>query len=325
MRGPHSGSGQKHEAVHLPRLQRHQRRPCPLEAAAVRVHQTRCVERQVLASALDAARQLPCRTPEEDSLEHILACFDHWQRNVGLALDAHAANLRLSVVALEQMAKSGVALEVACPHHLHRILAALRVERWRLRVEAVRRPSTKPHVDALLRLVKEGEAAGVVLEEDPVGALMAPEAAAGKAWQDAARDIMASLQDKADNPAFVAQCQGRVKALVCEAALLPVRVDRDLERIQEAARLYCLCRQPYNDKRPMLACDHCSEWFHYDCVGLLPPGEEEDDDAVAPKDFRCPACCLKAGLQYIPQHDLPPHSLAALYRLGAWMSGRHPP
>ncbi|KAK9846950.1 hypothetical protein WJX84_002284, partial [Apatococcus fuscideae] len=79
MRGPHSGSGQKHEAVHLPRLQRHKGDPAPLEAAAVRVHQTRCVERQVLASALDAARQLPCRTPEEDSLEHILACFDHWQ------------------------------------------------------------------------------------------------------------------------------------------------------------------------------------------------------------------------------------------------------
>ncbi len=67
------------------------------------------------------------------------------QRNVGLALDAHAANLRLSVVALEQMAKSGVALEVACPAQLRRILQALRVERWRLRVEAIRRPSTKPH------------------------------------------------------------------------------------------------------------------------------------------------------------------------------------
>lgn len=49
-------------------------------------------------------------------------------------------------------------------------------------------------VDALLRLAKEAEAAGVVLEEDPVGALMAPEAAAGKAWQDAARDIMTALQ-----------------------------------------------------------------------------------------------------------------------------------
>lgn len=64
---------------------------------------------------------------------------------MGLALDAHAANLRLSVVALEQMAKSGVALEVACPANLNRILVALRIERWRLRVEAVRRPSTKPH------------------------------------------------------------------------------------------------------------------------------------------------------------------------------------
>lgn len=49
-------------------------------------------------------------------------------------------------------------------------------------------------VDALLRLAKEAEAAGVVLEEDPVGALMAPEAAAGKAWQDTARDIMTALQ-----------------------------------------------------------------------------------------------------------------------------------
>ena len=29
---------------------------------------------------------------------------------------------------------------------------------------------------------------------------------------------------------------------------------------------------------------------------------------------------LQAGLQYIPQYDLPPASLAALYRLGEWMS-----
>ena len=49
-------------------------------------------------------------------------------------------------------------------------------------------------VDGLLRLVKEAEAAGIVLEEDPVGALMAPEASAGKAWQDSAREIMARLQ-----------------------------------------------------------------------------------------------------------------------------------
>ena len=81
------------------------------------------------------------------AIDRVLGCG--LQRNVGLALDAHAANLRLSVVALEQMAKSGVALEVACPANLQRILVALRVERWRLRVEAVRRPSAKPHGECL--------------------------------------------------------------------------------------------------------------------------------------------------------------------------------
>lgn len=63
---------------------------------------------------------------------------------------------------------------------------------------------------------------------------------------------------------------------------------------QEATKLWCLCKLPYNEDRPMLACDYCQDWFHYDCVGLRPPGDEEDDEDVAPPDFRCPSCCLKA-------------------------------
>lgn len=60
------------------------------------------------------------------------------------------------------------------------------------------------------------------------------------------------MQEKADDPAFVAQCQSRVKALVCEAALLPVRVDRDLERIQ--VNFLMLCRQPFLEVN-QFACD----------------------------------------------------------------------
>ena len=67
-------------------------------------------------------------------------------------------------------------------------------------------------------------------------------------------------------------------------------------RAQEATKLWCLCKLPYNEDRPMLACDYCQDWFHYDCVGLRPPGDEEDDEDVAPPDFRCPSCCLKARL-----------------------------
>lgn len=46
----------------------------------------------------------------------------------------------------------------------------------------------------------------------------------------------------------------------------------------------------------MLSCDYCSDWFHYDCVGLAAPVEVEDEEADnAPPDYRCPCCCRKVG------------------------------
>ena len=46
----------------------------------------------------------------------------------------------------------------------------------------------------------------------------------------------------------------------------------------------------------MLSCDYCSDWFHWECVGLRPPSDDEEDEDVAPPDFRCPACCRKVYL-----------------------------
>ena len=43
----------------------------------------------------------------------------------------------------------------------------------------------------------------------------------------------------------------------------------------------------------MLSCDHCNDWFHYVCIGLQPPGDNEDDDEVAPAEYRCPKCCIQ--------------------------------
>lgn len=63
--------------------------------------------------------------------------------------------------------------------------------------------------------------------------------------------------------------------------------------VQDAVKLYCLCKLPHDGERPMLQCDSCRDWFHWDCVGLTPPGDDEDDEEVAPADFQCPSCCLK--------------------------------
>lgn len=33
-------------------------------------------------------------------------------------------------------------------------------------------------------------------------------------------------------------------------------------------RIYCTCRTPNYDKKPMIKCDHCLKWFHKECEGL---------------------------------------------------------
>ncbi len=67
-------------------------------------------------------------------------------------------------------------------------------------------------MDAVLRLMKEAEAADIVVEEDPVGAVMAPEAAAGKAWQDSAREVMTKLQVRiADQPRISLQATTQIQ------------------------------------------------------------------------------------------------------------------
>ena len=75
----------------------------------------------------------------------------------------------------------------------------------------------------------------------------------------------------------------------------------DVFVLQESAKIYCLCQQPYDELRPMLSCDHCTDWFHYDCIGLTPPGDDQDDDQVAPAEYRCPKCCLQVQPESIAQ------------------------
>ncbi|KIO33663.1 hypothetical protein M407DRAFT_186837 [Tulasnella calospora MUT 4182] len=56
------------------------------------------------------------------------------------------------------------------------------------------------------------------------------------------------------------------------------------EEIEIDTRLYCICKQMYDDDRIMIACDNCDDWCHPGCVGL----PETDLDLV--DLFFCPAC-----------------------------------
>jgi len=58
------------------------------------------------------------------------------------------------------------------------------------------------------------------------------------------------------------------------------------EAAKKSKKLYCVCKTA-NTQRFMIACDHCDEWFHGDCVGV---GEEFSNKI---KTFYCHICRFK--------------------------------
>ena len=49
-------------------------------------------------------------------------------------------------------------------------------------------------METLAKVLKEAEAAELVIEQDPIGAILQQRATAGKRWQDQARTLMANLK-----------------------------------------------------------------------------------------------------------------------------------
>ncbi|KAK9819859.1 hypothetical protein WJX72_003401 [[Myrmecia] bisecta] len=297
-----------------------------LEAAVAKIRKTRCPDRVALAELLAEAKALACQVEELPALTHVVSAFDRWQGAVEAALEVHesaiepqepgpaAAGMRLSPAVLAQLLKSTLSLEIDCSALMKRIMSDLRSERWRTKAEQALRPNSKATVEVLLKLVKEAEGLGISLAHDRTGAQLAQRANAGRQWLDRCRDVLADLKVKGQAEAVLLQRIADAEKLAEEAPSLGVRVDKELERLQECAKLYCLCRQPYDEQRPMLSCDYCQDWFHYECVGLNAPNDDEEDEEVAPEDYRCPNCCAKMRLPYPLYEKLPIRSQQQLLR-----------
>ena len=57
-------------------------------------------------------------------------------------------------------------------------------------------------------------------------------------------------------------------------------------------RLWCICRKPYN-KRFMISCDQCQQWYHGSCVGVTKrQGKEMEKENV---EWKC-SNCLKGKI-----------------------------
>ena len=90
------------------------------------------------------------------------------------------------------------------------------------------------------------------------------------------------------------------KKVLEQAEGLGIEMPEELEAMEERCSLYCICRQPYDQARDMIECEKCGGWYHYDCVGLEPPQEDNEKHGITEKEglqFTCPPCTAGVSLE----------------------------
>jgi hypothetical protein len=68
---------------------------------------------------------------------------------------------------------------------------------------------------------------------------------------------LAELKAAGDDMAAFEEAAQRARGLISESERLGVRMEGLVEQLKEHSRLYCLCKQAYDELRPMVGCDVC--------------------------------------------------------------------
>lgn len=210
---------------------------------------------------------------EEDVLkqliEQALVCKSHLSEVLDFASHCHDKDFSIAckrlTVALKAMDVAGI--------NDHEGKCGLEMEllrnSWRFRVKEALEGSEKPTMQQVLELLEEGSAISILPEDCYRQKLWEVKTVCSK-WKSLARKV------SADCGALELE---KVFELILEGENLPAYLERETKLLRNRSMLYCICRKP-NDRRPMLACDICEEWYHFDCVKI----------ESTPKIYICPAC-----------------------------------
>ncbi|XP_057511416.1 lysine-specific demethylase JMJ17-like [Actinidia eriantha] len=206
-------------------------------------------------------------------VEKALACKACLTEVVDFALAYHDEDLSIIV---EKLSVAMKAIEVAgvrdhqgnCNFEL-----ALARNSWRVRANKLLGGPQKPLIQQIQRHLKEGQTISISPEDHFWRKLTEVKHNCAQ-WADKAKKV------SIDSGAIGLD---KVFELITEGENLPVHFGKELKLLRDRSMLYCICRKP-NDQRPMIACDKCDEWYHFDCIKLSSP----------PKNYICPACNLQS-------------------------------
>ncbi|KAK9094803.1 hypothetical protein Scep_026272 [Stephania cephalantha] len=236
-------------------------------------------ELKMLVELLSAAQDFCVWIEEVDMVHNIveqaLSCRKYLTEIVNSALayvyrDVISISHKL-LIAMKALAITGVhdneafsILELALTRHS-----------WKVRTKKLLEGSQKPLIQQIQRMLKEGSAIKVP-SEDYFMQKLTEVKQIGLQWAETAKKVACDSGALGLDEVF---------ELIAEGEDLPVCVEKEIKLLRDRSVLYCICRKPY-DQRPMIACDSCDEWYHFDCVNLQGP---------LPKTYMCPACMPLSG------------------------------
>ncbi|XP_057525455.1 lysine-specific demethylase JMJ17 isoform X2 [Amaranthus tricolor] len=214
---------------------------------------TRLEEVDILQEILDQA--LACRGCLSEIVDSSLAFLEK---------DVSTISGKLTIV-LKALDAAGVSDSIAT----REFDQALARNSWRIRSSKLVEGFQKPTMQQIQRHLKEGSAIKVPAE-DYFRQKLVEVKQAGMQWAERAKKVASDNGDLELDKVF---------ELIAKGENLPIHFEKELKLLQTRSLLYCICRKPY-DQRPMIACDECDEWYHFDCVNVV----------STPDVYICPAC-----------------------------------
>jgi len=270
--------------------------PVTGEEALARLRHTSRPELATLEDHLTAAQDLAVESKHEAELGSALLTLELATASASALVERHMLAMRSEAAtegalpegALRLLLRAALSGEVNCVPLAERVLAAIRVARWRAKADALlaREEPATISVDNLSKLVRDGTALGLG-SSCPLHVLLNHRLEMVRNWQGLVRRALASQPQHTETLRTLLQAGKHV----AHAA----KVDKLQQELAAAIKTYCYCQQTYDEERPMLSCDHCSEWYHYDCLGLPAPATPSGAGGPTEPVYRCPTCTVKAG------------------------------
>ncbi|KAK7406134.1 hypothetical protein VNO78_07753 [Psophocarpus tetragonolobus] len=210
-------------------------------------------ERDILSQLVEKA--LSCKSCLN---EIVILASDNVDEDSSVVYEKLATAVKASKVAIVYDQRDTCDLELALAKNF-----------WKFEVKRLLNGVPKPTIHQIQKHLKEGLAMDIS-PEDYYMLKLTNVNCLGLQWTELAKKVATDCGELSLDKVF---------QLVVEGENLPVDVNEELRMLRARCMLYCICRKPFDPQR-MIACCHCNEWYHFDCMKL--PCTREA--------YICPAC-----------------------------------